>query len=299
MKKYPIHENLSTSFVNLDALVGYLRGLQFVGSIHVELSSYDAYITFTRSNKMLARDHDHIAGRISEGKHAFRRILIRAKEPCGRIHVYRARVDNANEFGEKIFVDESIASEARRMVSNRCDTPANYPRNDGRFGLPFGFTQIGSPDLPFTVRKKVVKKTAERKLSPEEWEVFLNLMEELLRTIDESLAKVQLPFSDVFQNACAFVAEEHSFFDPYAAKFVYKNGELTARQQVSPEIFASGMIQALRRILDRLQESPKFGKVFHLTMLRLRVLMQRRKPIYDHYSVTSRLLKIFETHHRD
>ena len=44
MKKQPIHQNLNTSFVNVAALVRYLRGLQFVGSIRIELASYEADI---------------------------------------------------------------------------------------------------------------------------------------------------------------------------------------------------------------------------------------------------------------
>ena len=45
----------------------YLRGLQFVGSIRIELSSYEADIIFTSTNKITAREYDHIAGRISHG----------------------------------------------------------------------------------------------------------------------------------------------------------------------------------------------------------------------------------------
>ncbi len=128
--KYPIHKNLNTSFVNLAALVRYLRTLQFVGTIHIELSSYEADIEFTASNTMRACEHDHIAGRISHGEHALQRILIRAKEPGGLVHVYQ---NTPLESGQKIYIDESIVAGANRMVSSTGDTPVrNFGGGKGR-----------------------------------------------------------------------------------------------------------------------------------------------------------------------
>ena len=65
MNKYPIHKNLNTSFVNLAALVRHLKGLQFVGSVQIELSSYEAEIEFGEDGSVKAREQDHIAGRLS------------------------------------------------------------------------------------------------------------------------------------------------------------------------------------------------------------------------------------------
>lgn len=293
MKKYPIHENLNTSFVNLAALVGYLRGLQFVGSVRVELSSYEADITFTRSNSLHARDFDHITGEISVGEYALQRILRRAQEPGGRIHVYQASVEDAKKLRDKIFVDKTILSNARRTVSGRSDKPAKYLSNGNpRVWLPFAI-QNGPTPLPnLSDRTALRERSIEPQMSSEEWEVFLKLMAELLRTIDETLAGVHIHFADAFRNACAFVSDEHSFLDPDSGKFAYGNGEISACQQVSPEIFATAVIQALRRVFDRLRENYRFSKILHLTMLRIRVVAQRRKIHYDHYSITQPLQTI-------
>ena len=70
MNNRPIHENLDTSYVNLSALVRYLRRRQFVGNIRIELSGYEADITLTATNEMRVREHDRIAGRVSEGEEA-------------------------------------------------------------------------------------------------------------------------------------------------------------------------------------------------------------------------------------
>lgn len=89
MKNRPIHENLDTAFVNLSALVRYLRRRQFDGSIRVELSGYEADITLTADNQIKVREYDQIAGRIAEGEEALQRILIRAREPGGIVNVYQ------------------------------------------------------------------------------------------------------------------------------------------------------------------------------------------------------------------
>lgn len=95
MKNRPIHENLDTSFVNLSALLRYLRRRQFDGSIRVELSGYEADIVLTGNNQITVREYDQIAGRIAEGEEALQRILIRAREPGGIIHVYQNMPEGA------------------------------------------------------------------------------------------------------------------------------------------------------------------------------------------------------------
>ena len=97
----PIHENLDTSFVNLSALVKYLRRRQFVGNVRIELSGYEADIVLTAENGLKVREHDRITGRIAEGEEALRRLLIRAREPGGIIHVYQKAEEIVKPVGEK------------------------------------------------------------------------------------------------------------------------------------------------------------------------------------------------------
>jgi hypothetical protein len=98
MNNRPIHQNLDTSFVNLSALVKYLRRRQFVGSVKIQLNGYQAEIMFKADSQMAVREHDQISGLISEGKEAFQRLLIRAREPGGTINVFqniKAKTKNA------------------------------------------------------------------------------------------------------------------------------------------------------------------------------------------------------------
>jgi hypothetical protein len=90
MKSRPIHQNLDTSFVNLSALVKYLRRRQFVGCVKIQLNGYQAEIHLKEDNQLSVREHDKISGRIADGEEAFQRLLIRAREPGGSINVYQA-----------------------------------------------------------------------------------------------------------------------------------------------------------------------------------------------------------------
>src|SRR6476620_11561615 len=121
MKQRLIHRNLSTTFVDIDGLVRHLRDLQFVGVVHIELCSYEADIIFTATKRLQARERDHAAGLTSQGADAFRRILVRAREPHGRLHVYQS-MTNADD--RKIHIDEAIAARARLTVTGNSDSLA-------------------------------------------------------------------------------------------------------------------------------------------------------------------------------
>ncbi len=118
MKNRPIHENLDTSFVNLSSLIKYLRRKRFAGNIRVELNGYEADVLLTADNKMRVREHDRVAGRVSEGEEALQRLLIRAREPGGIINVYQAvdEPDVSFEKNEQFIEEKPTAVEASVAV---------------------------------------------------------------------------------------------------------------------------------------------------------------------------------------
>ena len=63
MNNRPVYENLDTSFVNLAALVRYLRRRQMIGRVRLEFNSYEAEILLVDSNNIKVREHDKVAGR--------------------------------------------------------------------------------------------------------------------------------------------------------------------------------------------------------------------------------------------
>ena len=266
MKKQPIHQNLNTSFVDVRALVRYLRGLQFVGSIRIEWSSYEADIVFTGSQTIQAREYDHIAGRISHGEHVLERILLRAREPHGRIHVYKAVEGYAGHDDGSVFVDKSIVTGARQLAAS----------SGGNFG---------------TIRNRefiLNDRDSENAL-------VLGELSELLRAIDEILAKGRLSFSAAFGNACDAIAPNFPFMQSDAKTLRYKNGEIVLNGSADPSSIASAVFAALRPIFKRLRGETKYKSLLELLTERLREMSSRKRREYVRLSLMHHVEELLES----
>ena len=251
MKKQPIHQNLNTSFVNVRALVRYLRSLQFVGSIRIELSSYEADIIFTSSKTIQAREYDHIAGRIAHGRDALERILIRAREPHGRIHVYKAVEGYAGAGDGAVFVDKSIIVNARDMAASVGGTAATEK------GFEF------------------VMNGRDRQNA-----LVLGALSEILRTVDEALATGNLSFASAFQLSCDSIAAAYPFMERNRHAIIYKKGEIRLGVTAEPEELVSAVFDALKPIFRRLRKESKYELLFRTLTDGLREAAAERRTEY-------------------
>jgi hypothetical protein len=316
MKNRPIHENLDTSFVNLSALLRYLRRRQFDGSVRVELSGYEADITLTADNQITVREYDQIAGRIAEGEQALQRILIRAREPGGIIHVYQNVAEPKAAAPERVepvivekppLVENPVVIEpqpATAKASSNAQSASNGNGNgngNGKKALHDLDLQsavenekpvIKLPDFPFELTNRVEEKAKKKQLSAADWQTLLNLTAELLRTIDDSLANADLDFAAAFQKARSEITTDYPFFDPNLNTFSYTSGKVRLAEQISAKLFVAGINGALRRIFDKLAANPKFADTHRYTMQKVSALIQSRKPLYDKFFITPQLEKI-------
>jgi hypothetical protein len=85
---HALHENLDTAYVNLAALLRYLRQREFTGRVHVQLVEYEADVYLTAQGVPRVREVDHATGREGEGEEAMQRLLVRAVEAGGLVSVY-------------------------------------------------------------------------------------------------------------------------------------------------------------------------------------------------------------------
>lgn len=311
MKNRPIHENLDTSFVNLSALVRYLRRRQFAGNVRVELGGYEADIALSAAGAMRVREHDRVAGRISEGEEALQRLLIRAREPGGIINVYQAdeeltaAIEKTTPIVEKITGELSRAAEPNRTVVSLAAQPAHRNGNSRQNGnsiiakaettaeieSPIEDIRLQPPPLEFS--NKYEEKAKQSNLpAPEDWQMVLNLTAELLNTIDKSLAEANLEFASAFEKARAEISADYPFLNPADDIFDYKNGKIIVRRQINARLFAASINEALRRILEKLGRNPKFSNVYLITTHRILALIEKRRPLYDKFSITPPLARI-------
>lgn len=265
METRPIHENLSTSFVNLAALASYLRSLNFVGRVQVELSSYEGEIIFDGQAPLEAREQDHSSGRVSFGDDALRRILVRATEPHGLIHVYRSEPARPEPCSAECS-DSNIA-----MLPEAAAAPQN-----GRIAEQ-------APDA------SEIEYSSAALPAPGEWMELLNLTEELLREIDEKCTAWGLDFETAFRNSCLLAADEQPFIDPDAGIVSYREGTLRARQRIPSGEFAAAILGSLGHVLSRLSEEPRFSAGAAAITGGLGVLIARREPEYRKYAFLPKL----------
>ncbi len=311
MKNRPIHENLDTSFVNLSALVHYLRRREFAGSIRVEMSGYEADIVLTTAGEMRVREHDRIAGRISEGEEAFQRLMIRAREPGGIINVLQAVENSAaasegpKPVVEKIIDEIPFAVETKQTVSGG-SIAAKPPHRNGNSVIvkTEPKNEIESqpvenaapkplPEISFDFGNQSEEKAAPPNFAaPEDWQMVLNLIAELLSTIDKSLAEANLEFAAAFEKARSEVSGDYQFLNPASGVFEYKNGKIVVRRQIEARLFTAGINETLRRILEKLGRNPKFSNLHLITTHRILALIEKRRPLYDKFAVTPQLAKI-------
>ena len=322
MKNRPIHENLDTSFVNLSVLLKYLRRRQFAGYVRIELSGYEADIYLTAENQLKVREYDHIAGRIAEGEEALRRILIRSREPGGIVNVYQAvsdtevlerkqteaaaphkqahiEVKTPLENPVSVPVVQNKPAPAEIKIANGNGTPKpeltvsghasrapkDAPRTEEKPPPP----KTILPNLPFEFTNKVEARAKQPALSKEDRAQLLNLTGELLGTIDRALAMAKLEFPSAFQKACGEISADY----PFLATLDYGKGKIYyADAQVNPKFFVAGVLEALRRILERLSANEKFAEVYRFTVQRVLALAHQRRAVYDKFSITKPLEKI-------
>lgn len=291
MNNRPLYENLDTAFVNLSALIKYLRHREFIGRIRVELNSYEADIVLLEGNKIGVREHDKISGRTAEGEEVFQRLLIRAREAGGTIHVYQTIAETK----EPEFTPQIPAANGN---GNKPVEIAAVPNTNGTAAKAAPIAEIKTettlhhPKFPFDLSNRMETKARQAHLSEQDWEILLGLTGELLGIIDRTLAEEKLDFKLAFSKARSEISADYPFLHPSARNFEYKDGKVLMNEQVVAKLFVAGIIESLRRILDKLGSNPKFTEVYRLTTQKLIALISHRQPFYDKFSITPQLKKI-------
>jgi hypothetical protein len=242
--------------------------MQFVGRVHVELSSYEADIVLRSGNRVHAREYDHISGKLCEGKTALRNIIERAKEPNGRINVYTEREEQSvKATPERVFIDEAIASGARKMAYGTSDTIASSVVHD-----------------LYQSERSLARDRAELK----------ELILELLLNASAAFAKQRLDFESLFQNACHLNSDRYDFLDPETASIEFKEGRLFVDDSVSAQQLAIGVSAVLGYMLLRLRESRDLRKLYNFTMHRMRPVLGRRNSLLERLMIKRQFEKLVE-----
>lgn len=260
MKGSPIHQNLSTSFVDLSLLIRFLRDRRFTGTVRVEWDGYDGEIFFTRSPRIQAREYDRSIGRIAQGQNAFRRILQRSRRPSGRIHVVKSDPGRTAEVLRKPFVDERIIEQARGTVFGKCDQIATVSK------------ELPEPPLPVILRDDTRAAL---------------LATDLLLTFKEAFERSKISFDTAFAIACELKADEYPFLDSDSDDFSFYKDEIFIGPSVDTLELFEGIVAALRHILARLTQDGRFTNAAVYLRHRLQLHLSSRNNDYRDLRLTS------------
>lgn len=298
MNSRPLYENLDTSFVNLSALIRYLRLREFVGSIKIELNNYQAEIVLMEGNKLSVREHDKISGRTGEGEEAFQRILIRAREAGGTVHVYQTIKTEVEKTGtvstEPKGSNGNSAAAAKPVEAVKTATASAQNGSAAQVKeTPKKIEPIvNHPKFPFDLHNQVEAKARQNQLSESDWQTLLGVTGELLGTIDQTLASANLDFKLAFSKARSEISADYPFLHPSGKIFEYQTGKILMHEQVSAKLFVASIIEALRRILEKLGKHQKFSEIYRTTTQKILALLHQRQSFYDKFLMTSPLKKV-------
>ncbi|MGI9055324.1 MAG: hypothetical protein ACR2F2_05920, partial [Pyrinomonadaceae bacterium] len=270
----PVHQNLDTSFVNLSALIKYLRRRRFAGIVRVRLNNYEAEIHITDENQMNVREQDHLSGRIAVGEEALQRILIRSREPGGIVNVFQKVNDQIIpekteikiaekpvETSEKkpmpkvkparmlhVSPEKTIKPESPQDLKLPAVKPDRVsPNHKLKVETETSKTKTSLPDFPFRLSNNVEAKAQKTKISSEQFQTLIRLFSEILGTVDKSLSSAKLNFPAAFSKACDEISNDYPFLKSAENNFRYDKGKITLNGQIQPNQFISSQLEALRR----------------------------------------------------
>jgi hypothetical protein len=303
MKFRPIHENLDTSFVNVSALIRYLRHRHFVGRVSIVLNGYEAEVLFLDGNKLRVSEHDRIAGRIAEGEEALQRLLVRSRDPGGIVNVHQAITDTQK--ADSTLVQQPIAetvemkpvvTEIPKPIEVAAVATVSAPAAEVEpYMQPEFVPQAPSlPNFPFNLSNKVESKAKQMAVSPQEWQILVQLTGEILRTIDASLASAKLDFPTALVKVQTEICEDYPFLHPKLGGFSYTASRILMKEQINSKIFVASQNEIVRRILNKLKTNEKFSDTYRTTHQQLVTLFGERKPHYDRFSITPQLAKTLQ-----
>lgn len=310
MKRHPVNQNLDTSFVDLSALLEYLRRQKFVGMVHLEMNGYEADVFLTEDNRLEARENDRIAGRVSAGAEVLEHLLKRAEEPGGAIVVYQTVTEPPAVVKKPVpvFNKESAGvgkipeikpkpvSASPSLIPPETEQTDPPPVPQKKKKKPDSVSlkeKLGLPNLPFSFTNNFEKKAGQQSAGPEQdWHELLELSSELLHTVEKCLAREKLNFAWIFDRVRVEMFKDYPFLQPDSTVFAYRNGRVSMSEQINKNLFAASILESLRRILENLEDHPKFAVVHRSAVENLQELLDQRQAQFDRFAITSRLRRI-------
>src|SRR5882762_4430338 len=212
-------DSVSTSYVNLAALIRYLREQNFVGSVHVLLDQYEAEVRLNGTGAPTVSEIDSATRRASETEGAMERLLVHAREPGGKITVYGS--------------DDETAGATKAEIKS---TPNSVPQDDEVMTAP--------PPFASTFATAPAEETID-------WADLLDAGGQVVGAVERAVESIGADFESSFRAARIQVGDDYPFLDPTGNGLSYADKTIILNGQPSVNAFVTGLSECLRRITNK------------------------------------------------
>ncbi len=237
-------ETLDTSFINLGALIRYLRQRNFVGRVKVSLEEYEADVFLHGAEEASIWEKNLATGRGAQGKDAMERLLVRARDPGGVITIYEGPSETTNT----------------DPASGSPETPGGGEVHD-ETPVVFG---------------DAVPAVSQLDSKEFDWDKLLAASGEVIAAVERAVQSANEDFGAHFRAALIALADDYPFLDPTAGGLQYSDAKVELRERPAASDYVSSLTESLRRVVNRVVVS-NAGERFRERVAVEFVIVARRK----------------------
>jgi hypothetical protein len=256
-----VHSNLDTTYVNLAALLHYLKQHDFIGRVHVQLANHDADVFLNATKTLRVREVERATGKLSDGNEALQRLLVRASAAGGVISVYEG-------------IEELVPVEA-----------APEPKVEER--IYHSSTELPQPQEP--------EADEATSAEAEEWRQLVAISGQIIGAIERVAQSLNVDFAEAFHATRIELADDYSFLDPTSERFEYVNGHVQLFARPSANAYVSAVTECMRRLINRFAVGEKSGRIRERFALELAIVARRKRDEFARFKLNSELDRMVGT----
>jgi hypothetical protein len=128
-----------------------------------------------------------------------------------------------------------------------------------------------------------------------EWAAVLKASGELVGGVERALKGAGADFASIFNAARLELADDYTFLDPMSGEFMYANSAATLTAEIAAGSYASGLSEALRRVVNSVATGDRARRVRERVAVELFSVVRKRRETLDRSGFLSQLDRIAGT----
>ncbi len=321
-----VHEDLSTSYTDIQELLRDLRQNSFTGYCQVNFWEYQGTLFLDRGRIINA--FEEIGNEKTTGEKAVKSILNRAKQKDGAVSVFllpdemvatlasvlNSKVKYRDLTTELTSLEKLISKLKKEEHSGYVEVLLHGDSGDGciyfqdgramesvfraadgeMISGPSGFkkilglsTEVGAVFNVF--ESDLSSIVVDNAVSDEIIQLFQNTLNTLEDTIDARFGANQ--FLDEFKRMLATNANKYLFLDPFAGEFVYKDKQLAFEGETPLEEFTTGVCDVISQAVEHFRE--KEDNIVHSICSNIQSLKEEQIQLIDRLKLDMKMPSVF------